>query len=104
MVTCVMTSLFQLLSNVNTHTHNRIVPESPRWLLLKGNMDEALQVLKTLALSNGKNPLPEVTLKKSETVDRSAPSILDLFSFPAILIRTTVTIAGWYANVCMCST
>jgi len=80
-----------------------MVPESPRWLLLKGNVADALQILRTLALCNGKNLLPEVTLKKGEMAERSAASILDLLSFPAILIRTTVTVAAWYVSVRVCA-
>lgn len=72
-----------------------MVPESPRWLLLKGRMEEAVQVLKTLAAFNGKPLVSAVTLKKPETTERSS-TILDLFSFQSIFIRTTVITAGWY--------
>ena len=72
-----------------------MVPESPRWLLLKGRKEEALQMLKTLAAGNGK-PLPStITLKKAEIVERSS-SIFDLFSFQSIFIRTAVITSGWY--------
>ena len=76
-----------------------MVPESPRWLLLKGRMEEAVHVLKTLAAGNGKPLLTAVTLKKGEIVERSS-TIFDLFSFQSIFIRTTVITAGWYV-VCL---
>ena len=76
-----------------------MVPESPRWLVLKGRMEEAIQVLNTLAASNGKPLLTTVILKKGEVVERSS-TIIDLFSFKSIFIRTTVITAGWY-GVCV---
>lgn len=74
---------------------NSMVPESPRWLLLKGHTEEAVQVLKTLAAGNGKPLQSLMTLKKGQTIERSS-TILDLFSFQSIFIRTTVITAGWY--------
>lgn len=71
-----------------------MIPESPRWLLLKGHVEEAMQMLKILAASNGKPLLSPVTLKKTEPIERSS-TILDLFSFRSIFIRTTVITAGW---------
>ena len=59
-------------------------------------MEEATQMLRTLAASNGKPLQSTVVLKKGETVERSS-TILDLFSFRSIFIRTTVITAGWYA-------
>lgn len=62
-----------------------------------------MQILKTLALCNGNTALPDVTLKKGEMAKQSTASILDLLSFPAILTRTTVTVAGWYVYACLCA-
>jgi len=77
-----------------------IVIESPRWLLLKGRLEEALQVLHTIAKKNG-NSLPAVTLKKTETTARSA-SLFNIFSFQTIFTRTTIIIACWYVcTVCV---
>ena len=77
-----------------------MIPESPRWLLLKGRKEEALQMLKTLAVGNGKPLLSTITLKKAETVERSS-SIFDLFSFRSIFIRTVVITSGWYELCCL---
>ena len=74
-----------------------IVPESPRWLVLKGRVEEALQILQTLAVYNGTKVPPEVKLKKGEVIKQSATSssVLDLFSFSAISTRTIVMMACW---------
>ena len=71
-----------------------LVPESPRWLLLKGHVEEALQVLQTLAVCNGTKVLPEVKLKKGEVTKQSS-SVFELFSFSVICTRTFVMMACW---------
>ena len=76
------------------HRPHSIVPESPRWLLLKGQVDEALQVLQAIAVYNGTKVVPEMKLKKGEQSTTSS-SVLDLFSFSAISTRTIVMIACW---------
>ena len=58
-------------------------------------------MLKTLAASNGKPLLSPMTLKKAETVERSS-TILDLFSFQSIFIRTAVITASWYEMCLPC--
>lgn len=88
-----MTVIFSGLGFFHLFFYN-MIPESPRWLLLKGHVEEATQMLKILAASNGKPLLSPVTLKKTEPIERSS-TILDLFSFRSIFIRTTVITAGW---------
>jgi len=64
---------------------------------LKGHVEEALQVLQTLAVYNGTKALPEVKLKKGEAAKQSITpsSVFDLFSFPTICTRTFVMMACW---------
>jgi len=57
-------------------------------------VEEALQVLQTLAVCNGTKALPEVKLKKGEAATTSS-SIFDLFSFSAICTRTIVIMTCW---------
>ncbi|XP_065918286.1 solute carrier family 22 member 15-like isoform X2 [Dysidea avara] len=84
-----------VLEIIHLMLSTNIVPESPRWLLLKGRLEEALQVLQTLATKNGTS-LPAVTLKKLEKSTRSA-SLFNIFSFRIIFTRTTVMIACWFS-------
>ena len=74
-----------------------LVPESPRWLILKGHAEEALQVLQTLAVCNGTKVLPEVKLKKGVATKQSttSSSVFDLFSFSTICSRTIVMMTCW---------
>ena len=65
------------------------LPESPRWLLLKGHKEEAEKVIRDAALTNGVN-LPPFTLRPlGESVEHeSKPGYKDLFA-TAYLRRVT---------------
>eukprot|EP00977_Amphora_coffeiformis_P005930 scaffold1267_cov171-Amphora_coffeaeformis.AAC.6 len=74
------------------------VPESPRWLLLQGRHDEALDIIRTAALQNGKSPqalFPTgLTLVHSDSENEDG-SFWDLFS-PKWL-KTTLLLWGVWA-------
>jgi len=63
---------------------------------MKGHVEEALQVLQTLAVCNGTKVRPEVKLKK-EVIKQSttSSSAFDLFSFSYICFRTIVMMTCW---------
>lgn len=47
--------LVQIFLNFNhSYLFARVLPESPRWLLAKGRLEEALLILEKLAATNGK--------------------------------------------------
>ncbi|XP_065918304.1 solute carrier family 22 member 15-like isoform X2 [Dysidea avara] len=94
----ILTGLFSVLGLLHLAAFH-IVPESPRWLVLKGHVEEALQILQTLAVYNGTKVPPEVKLRKGEVIKQSATSssVLDLFSFSSISTRTIVMMACWFS-------
>ncbi|XP_051160206.1 carcinine transporter [Leptopilina boulardi] len=85
------------------------LPESPRWLLAKGRLSEANEILKTLAKVNGKE-LPEsftqklrqrmtMTRTKSEEERlRNGPGVLSLFKTPNMRLKTCLITLNWFAN------
>jgi hypothetical protein len=58
---------------------DRLVPESPRWLLLKGKVEEAEAVLSKIARMN-KRPLPDKFALHKPVVSETRTSFKQLFN------------------------
>ncbi len=70
----------------------RVVPESPRWLLVHGQYAKARKILAMIAKGNG-TQLPECHLKRP--TERHRASMLDLFRGREIRHRTLILIYLW---------
>ncbi|XP_061915403.1 solute carrier family 22 member 15 [Entelurus aequoreus] len=73
------------------------LPESPRWLYCRNHTDQAEQVLRYMALRNGR-PAPKLTLRRvggTKGGDRSA-GVLRLLTHPVLRFRTLVLMYVWY--------
>ncbi|XP_011157997.1 carcinine transporter isoform X2 [Solenopsis invicta] len=85
------------------------LPESPRWLLAKGRLGEANDILETLARVNGKE-LPasftrklrqRMTMSRSKSEEerlRAGPGVLSLFKLPNMRLKTCLITLNWFAN------
>ncbi|XP_053661751.1 carcinine transporter [Anopheles marshallii] len=85
-----------------------VMPESPRWLLMKGKLEQALLILEKMANVNGKQ-LPDsfrkrlqqrVQAEKSRTTKRTEQTIgaFDLCKTPNMRLKTILITLNWFAN------
>ncbi|KAK8398084.1 hypothetical protein O3P69_003774 [Scylla paramamosain] len=89
-----------------------VLPESPRWLLANGRLDEAEKIMKKMARVNGKT-LPQnymATLRRKYEVEQymagkeektTTPrtyGVLDLFRSPNLCRKTIIVTFIWFTN------
>ncbi|XP_052045221.1 solute carrier family 22 member 13 [Apodemus sylvaticus] len=74
------------------------LPESPRWLLSQGRIEEAKQLVQKAALVNGRPLAPE--LLNQLVPEKTGPSgnALDLFRHPHLRKVTLILIAVWFMD------
>ncbi|KAJ6648260.1 Carcinine transporter [Pseudolycoriella hygida] len=84
-----------------------IMPESPRWLLAKGRLEEALKILEVMARVNSKelpesfrNKLEERVRRNKLKEKKKEKSIgaLDLCKTPNMRLKTLLITLNWFAN------
>lgn len=71
------------------------IPECPRWLVTKGKLDEANEILKTAAAMNGIAWKDELKITAAENVEvedlgKDRKSIFDLFKTPNLRAITLI--------------
>ncbi|XP_057383701.1 solute carrier family 22 member 3 isoform X2 [Balaenoptera acutorostrata] len=77
---------------------DRVVPESPRWLITRKKGDKALKILRSVAKCNGKYLSPnysEITVTDEEV---SNPSFLDLVRTPQMRKCTLILMFAWFTS------
>ncbi|KAI1240932.1 hypothetical protein IHE44_0009382 [Lamprotornis superbus] len=77
---------------------DRVVPESPRWLLTRKKGEKALKIMRNIAKHNGKFLSPhysEITISNEEV---SNPSFLDLVRTPQMRRNTLILMYAWFTS------
>lgn len=84
-----------------------VLPESPRWLLMKERFEEANTILKTIARVNGKDFPEEYTLRLQKQIlnkkmkgheDCKSPSVFALCRTPNMRLKTFLITLNWCAS------
>lgn len=81
---------------------DRFIPESARWLLNKGRVQEAKDLLQNAALENGVNlsrdtldTLLDDVSESNNKPDLPRPSALDLFRYPNLRRKSLLLFFTW---------
>lgn len=74
------------------------IPESPRWLLSQGRIDEARVILEKACKMNGRHWPENLVLEgeKKDKVETTNTSILDLFKTPNLRKNTLISYFNWF--------
>ena len=85
-----------------------LIPESPRWLLAKGRVEEAKNILTKGAKINKKSlpdelfePSVDSSASNNDEIDVKKPTLLDLFR-PNIILKRTLNMGFQWFSVTMC--
>lgn len=80
----------------------RFIPESARWLLTKGRLQEAKDLLQRASLKNGVE-MPNEALdtllnnnSEDSMPDTRKPSLFDLFRYPNLRRKSILLFFNWY--------
>lgn len=74
------------------------LPESPRWLIARGRMDDAKKVLSDASKKNGKPLEPEQIILTKPSAAASQGSFLDIMRHPTLRIHTLVMYFNWFTT------
>jgi OCT family organic cation transporter-like MFS transporter 4/5 len=74
------------------------LPESPRWLIAKGRMEEAKQVLSVASKKNGAGVEPEQIVLTKPSAGAAGGGFLDIMRHPTLRLHTAVMYFNWFTT------
>jgi len=74
------------------------LPESPRWLIAKGRMEDAKAVLSAASKMNGKPVEPEQIVLTKPSAAAAGGSFLDIMRHPTLRIHTLIMYFNWFTT------
>eukprot|EP00112_Aurelia_sp_Birch-Aquarium-sp1_P004644 Seg1526.1 transcript_id=Seg1526.1/GoldUCD/mRNA.D3Y31 product="Solute carrier family 22 member 2" protein_id=Seg1526.1/GoldUCD/D3Y31 len=74
------------------------IPESVRWLRMKGRLDEAMDIFKEIARVNGKTLCNEEILPPESNGDKSKSTITDVMKHSALTVGLFIQILAWFIS------
>ncbi|XP_067845370.1 solute carrier family 22 member 3-like [Heptranchias perlo] len=78
-----------------------LIPESPRWLLSRKRIKEALKIAQDIAEQNGKclpSTYKEMIIGENSSEEINNPSLLDLFRTPQMRKHTLILMYSWFTS------
>ena len=76
----------------------RFIPESVRWLNLRGRQEEAMKILRRIAKFNKKEIPSEITLKSQTGEGKTSGNFVDLLKPLYMAKQTSVQFYAWYVS------
>jgi len=74
------------------------LPESPRWLIAKGRMDDAKKILSDASKKNGKPLEPEQIILTKPNVAASQGGFPDIMKHPTLRLQTLIMYFNWFTT------
>ena len=74
------------------------LPESPRWLIAKGKMDEAKQILSDASKKNGRPVETEEIVLTKPATSKSGGGFLDIMKHPTLRIHLLIMYFNWFST------
>ena len=74
------------------------LPESPRWLIARGRMDEARQLLSDASKKNGRPMEPEQIILTKPAAAAASGGFLDIMRHPTLRLHTLVMYFNWFTT------